>query len=319
MQRKRKAHFLSRFFLAGFTLAGDQSGFLHVHSKKQSRSWRAKAGEAGHQRDLFSPEGASFSPNDFEDAFAAVEGEIAPVLRKVITTETLPVGSDRDILLHLLALNASRPPGEMASLTDALDLHLRRMLAGQITPEVHQRVLDDWRNRGRDTADVEDLEALRARIRGGGIRAVFDRDYFLVAGVLGRAAMLVDLLAARSWSLLLAPEGLDFVCSDRPVSLLNNRNLPPGVQPRFDDPRFDVIMPLSRGVGIVGHYYNPGQVVRASPRTLGFVNHVTESAADDYVYSPRQTYTASRTSEFAAENTDAYRTDLGVRGWSRPL
>jgi hypothetical protein len=84
MKRKRKAHFLSRFFLAGFTLAGDQSGFLHVHSKKQSRTWRARAGEAGHQRDLFTPEGASFSPNDFEDAFAAVEGDIAPVLRKVI-------------------------------------------------------------------------------------------------------------------------------------------------------------------------------------------------------------------------------------------
>ncbi len=319
MQRKRKAHFLSRFFLAGFTLTGDQSGFLHVHSKRQSRSWRAKAGEAGHQRDLFTPEGASFSPNDFEDAFAAVEGKIAPVLRRVITSETLPVGPERDILLHLLALNASRPPGEMASLTDALDLHLRKRLAGEITPEVHQRMLNDWRNRGRATDSIEDLEALRSRIRGGGIRAVFDRDYFLVAGVLGRAAILVKLLATRSWSLLLAPDGLDFVCSDRPVSLLNNRNLPPGVQARFDDPRFDVIMPLCRGISVVGHHYNPGHVVRVSPRTLGFLNHITESAADDYVYSPRRTYTVSATSEFATENGDAYRTDLGVRAgrWPR--
>lgn len=56
----------------------------------------------------------------------------------------------------------------MASLTDTLDRHLRRMLAGEITPEVHQRGLDDRRNRGRDRANVEDTAALRARFGAGG-------------------------------------------------------------------------------------------------------------------------------------------------------
>lgn len=81
--------------------------------------------------------------------------------------------------------------------------------------------------------------------------------------------MLVEILAARSWSLLLAPKGLGFVCSDRPVSLLNNRNLPAVIQPRFDDLRFHVIMPLSRGIRRGGRHCNPVRVSRASPRTFG--------------------------------------------------
>lgn len=118
MTRKRKAHFLSRFFLGDFTSAGDRSDFLYVRSKRQQRMWRARAEEVAHQRDLFTPEGPQYEPNEFEDAFAAVESEIAPVLRKIIATERLPDGEDLDILLHLVALNGARPPAEMANLQE---------------------------------------------------------------------------------------------------------------------------------------------------------------------------------------------------------
>jgi hypothetical protein len=57
MVPKRKAHYLSRFFLAGFTSEGRGSGFLHVRSKKQQRNWKARAAEVAHQRDLFVPVG----------------------------------------------------------------------------------------------------------------------------------------------------------------------------------------------------------------------------------------------------------------------
>lgn len=313
MTRKRKAHFLPRFFLAGFTSAGDRSDFLHVRSKKQQRTWKARAEEVAHQRDLFTPEGPQYDPNEFEDGFAAIESDIAPVLRKVIATERLPDGKDLDILLHLVALNGARPPAEMEHLQDGVDEYLRRDLVLQMTPEVHQRIVEEWRAQGRDTSNVEDLDALKTRILDGGIRVVVNRDYFLVMGVLGRASTLVDLLGERSWTLLVAEEGAEFICGDRPVTLLNNQNLPADVQPRYDDTRFDVIMPLSKRLCLVGHHYGPGGTSTASARTVGFINHITETGAEDFVYSATEGYNTSSDAEFGLENGQAYRHHLGVR------
>ena len=304
---------MSRFFLAGFSSGGDKSGSLHVRSKKRRRRWKARAEDVAHQRDLFIPVGPNFEPDEFEDGFAAIESEIAPILREVVASERLPTGMDLDILLHLVALNGSRPPAEMANAKDNVDRNLRQEIVKRMTPELHQRIMDEWRSQGRDTRHVEDLAALKARILAGSVRAVVDKNYFLVMGVLGRVAMLVDLLGQRSWTLLVAPDGGGFICSDRPVNLLNNRNLPPGVEPRYDDDRFDVIMPLSRKLCLIGHQYGPGGTSTASARTVGFVNHITETAADDFVYSGEEEYSVSAELEFGPENGRAYRQDLSVR------
>lgn len=308
---KRKAHYLSRFYLAGFTPA-DGSPFLFVSSKSQGKAWRARPDEAAHQRDLFRPQSGELDPNEIEDAFAAVESGIAPVLHRIIKTETLPAGADRDWLLHVVALNASRPPAEMANLKDNLDKGLRSVALEVLTPELHTRILDEWRAEGRDTEHVEDLDALRARIAAGGIRGVVDRDYFLVRGVLGRAADLVDMFAQRSWTLLKAPTDCEFICSDRPVSLLNNRNVSDRVDPRYDDRRFDILMPLSRRLCLVGRCGSLNQTVIASRRTVGFINYVTQTGADDYIYAPANEYLVSPEAEFSRANSHSYRKDLGV-------
>ena len=312
MPRTRRAHYLPRFYLKGFTDEGDNSAFLFVRSKSAQRQWKARADQVAHERDLFKPETPQFSPDELEEGFAEIEGDIAPILRQVIATERLPTGAQMDMLLHLVALNASRPPAEMENLEDNLDQNLRRLVVERLTPEMHRRALQEWRVRGRDTRHIEDLDALKARILGGAVRAVVNRDVLLIEGILGRASLLVDLLGQRSWTLLVAPDGMDFVCSDRPVNLLNKRNVPRGTQARYDDVRWDVIMPLSRRLCLVGHRYGPGGRSNASARTVGFINLLTETGAREYVYSSRENYEVSPEPKFGVENGRAYRWDLGL-------
>jgi hypothetical protein len=184
-QKKRRHHYLPRYYLGGFPEGGDKGDPLFVWSKTQNRSWTTRAEGAAHKRDLFKPEGAQFEADEFEDGFASIEGLIAPVLKGAIQTEVLPDTPGLGLLLHLVALNAARPPAEIANLEDIVDENLRRGVAEEMTVEVHQRILDEWRAEGRDTTHVEDLQALKERILKGGVRVVMPRDYTLVMGVLG--------------------------------------------------------------------------------------------------------------------------------------
>ncbi|MFL5382082.1 MAG: DUF4238 domain-containing protein [Longimicrobiaceae bacterium] len=291
MAGTRKSHFLSRFFLGGFTLSGKREDQFWVFSKAQQRSWPTRAENAGFQHDLFRMSGPQFGADDLEKAFASVEHHIAPVLREVVQKRSLPSEPvAMSLLLHLPALNAARPPGEIKTLADLTDFFLRSLIAGELTPELHARILSDWNAAGKDVSNISDLEALKKRNASGGVRAELDRNYLLTY-VLGRATLLVELLHQRRWALLTSDQQTGFfVCSDRPVSLLNNQNLDRDIQPRFDDPRFDVIMPLSKELCLIGHFLDRDGVGRANVETVGFVNRITEAGATDMIYSPTKTY-----------------------------
>jgi hypothetical protein len=71
-------------------------------------------------------------------------------------------------------------------------------------------------------------------------------------------------------------------------------------------------MPLSKTLCFIGHFYGPGREGKASSRTIGFINHITETAAEDFVYSTDDEYYVSADGEYGLENGDAYRRDLGV-------
>jgi len=97
MAAKRKSHYLSRFYMAGFTPSGDRRDLLYVTSKVQGRQWQEHAEDVAHQRDLFRPDGSEFDPDVLEDGFAAIEGAVAPVLYEVIDSQTLPADRERRV------------------------------------------------------------------------------------------------------------------------------------------------------------------------------------------------------------------------------
>jgi hypothetical protein len=291
MAGTRKAHFLSRYYLGGFTPTGSKNDYFWVWDKARRVTWRMRAENAAHQRDLFRLSRPEFGKDDLEQAFGSVEGEIAPVLRQLIASRRLPTDARAmSLLLHLPALNAARPPAEIRDFETQAESAVRSGIVGHLTPELHEKLLSQWRAEGKDTTFIEDLEAVRQRITEGGVRAEFDRD-FLLTMVLGRSAALVELLHNRNWTLLHASDPADyFICSDRPVSLLNNRNVSHVYSARFDDPTFDVVMPLAKDLALVGHVYGRSGTSTASSATVAFINHITDSGATDYVYSPTKSY-----------------------------
>jgi hypothetical protein len=179
-----KSHFLSRFYLGGFTLTGRKEAQFWVFSKSQQRRWPMRAENAGHQRDLFRMEGPDFGPDDLEGAFSSVENDIAPVLREVLRTRKLP--TDREsmsLLLHLPALNAARPPAEVEGIASMADALLRALIVEELTPEFHQQMMEKWKAAGRSTSGIADLADMKRRIAEGRVRAVLHKNHLLTYGL----------------------------------------------------------------------------------------------------------------------------------------
>ncbi len=280
---KRRHHYLSRFFLEGFVPPGEPH--LHVWDLEAQKGWRAAPEEAAHQRDLYRPTAAFPHPNFFEDAFAEVEGQLAPSLRRVIRRQKIDDPVDLSRILHLVALNAARPPGEMSDFESIVDVLARKAFVEEATPDMHERALGRMQAEGRATDLVGDFEAWKKSIAKGEVKLVLTHDARLTFGVLLRAEEILEILVRRRWTLLRAgPDGPTFFCSDRPVALLNNRNDVEGVEARFDHEALDVIMPLSRGLALVGGYENRAGPAQVGSGAVRFVNHVTRGGADRFLF-----------------------------------
>ncbi|HEX8672366.1 MAG TPA: DUF4238 domain-containing protein [Longimicrobium sp.] len=319
MSKTRKSHFLSRFYLGGFTISGRKEDRFWVFSKAQKRQWPMRAEEAGHKRDLFRLEGAGVPADELENGFGSIENEIAPVLRTVLSTKQLPSDPESfSLLLHLPALNAARPPAEIAELADLTDRIIRNEIVEQLTPELHHKILNEWRSTGRGTDAVEDLTELKERISVGTVRAVLSKNHLLTQ-VTARAARLVDINHTRRWTLLHTSAEMGFfVCTDRPVFLLNNQNVPADIQPRFDDQRFDVIMPLSKDLCLIGHFLRSPGTMNASRESVGFINYLTHANAADFVYSPTKTSNIALPPNIGVHTLERYKADLlGMRSSTR--
>ena len=292
-------------------MSGRKDDRLWVFSKAQQRQWPMRAEEAAHKRDLFRLEGPGVPVDELENGFGSIENEIAPVLRTVLSTKQLPADPQNfSLLLHLPALNAARPPAEIAELADISDRIIRDVIVEQLTPELHYKILSEWRATGRETNAVEDLTELKERISAGSVRAVLSKNQ-LLTHVTARAARLVDINHTRRWTLLrTAAETGFFVCSDRPVYLLNNQGVPAKTHPRFDDERFDVIMPLSRDTCLVGHSLRSTGTMNATRESVGFINYLTQANAADFVYSPTKTANIALPPNIGVHTLERYKADL---------
>jgi hypothetical protein len=61
---------------------------------------------------------------------------------------------------------------------------------------------------------------------------------------------------------------------------------------------------------LIGHAGGADRTAPASERTVGFINHITDTGATDYVYSADDERHMSVESAFGRENGEAYRRDV---------
>jgi hypothetical protein len=150
----RRHHYVPRCWLTGFTDTGDRDGKLWVTDLPRRKQWRTSPGNAGFIKDFYRLSDEQIDPVFAEKALSQIEGEIAPILRRVDQELREPGVEEFEALLYFIAIQWARVPafrpfilnvpdtmshkkiGEALKSPDSWNVHWKR-LAYRPTPPAH--------------------------------------------------------------------------------------------------------------------------------------------------------------------------------------
>jgi len=248
-------HYIPRFYLAHFATQEGKRRNVWVLDKTRRQQWITTPSKAAHRRNYYRATGGSLaSPDDIEHAFASVENEAAPALRRLLETKRIPDAEhDYSALLNFVALMAVRVPGARGATTNLMETLAKQVFRNNVSsPEIYYSSLERMRKDGYSADEDISYEHMRDFIERDDYRVVPPQDLTLAMMLMGFDFVL-GLLAKRTWFVIVARQSAhDFVCSDRPVTV-NWLNEPPRGflgQPGFGMLDTMVTFPLSCRVAL---------------------------------------------------------------------
>jgi hypothetical protein len=120
------------------------------------------------------------------------------------------------------------------------------------------------------------------------IFAIANPNVLHLQGMFGLDSGVVDLLGNRKWSLLIAEEGgVQFVCSDNPISIRSTqapfeRFIPPGVAYLGTD----FILPIHRRVALLGRFEGRAEVHDIGDEVVATINMRSMRSARRFIFAP---------------------------------
>jgi hypothetical protein len=274
----RKHHYLPQFYLAGFTASGRADDYLHVLDTQGLRQWKATVPNVAHERDLYRLDGNE-EPGALERALATVETDLSPAVKRLAQTGTFTNDDDKVKVLNFVALMASRVPLVMDQPNQMADDIGKAMLREEVTtPERWAAACGGLATAGVDTSSLT-YEQMKEFVERGEYSIHLGQNTVL-SMMLDQVDTILPWLCCRSWTVAVAEgDGANFVCSDRPVSLVWTTNNRPqwAVSPGFGLLWVTVVMPISKNVAIIGTFGPAPKILRLGMRDVAVTNSDTGS------------------------------------------
>jgi uncharacterized protein DUF4238 len=303
---KRNNHYVSAFYLAGFTASGDRDDFLYVHDLMQRKTWRSKPKNVGWQKDYYRNPLKGGSPNEIEDGIEKyIETPAAEVVRQIISNKALPDNNSQSFrsLMAFLIQMAVGVPLIRESLAfeqqQRIKTHLKRVI--EESPAFWESTLKEIQSAGIDLPANLDSDIAKDTddysigfSQKWHIYNLFD--YFI--SITEQAHLLTE----RTWSLIIVKEGAGhLVCSDVPVSCIPLGSYGETASQRYVRPDFAedtiIYMPLTHSLAIEGAFRNLRPQRYIDSENIAVANSFTirtamlEEHRLRYVYSPYQDFT----------------------------
>jgi len=289
----RRHHYVPAFYLAGFTASGSRDDDVHVLDQAGPKQFQLKPDQAAHQRDLYALEAEDEEARvTVEKVFSEVEGETAPIVRRIITEHLLPDGQEMVVLLNFVAIMAARVPAFLATIDTVADT-IGKMMLRQIVQDrqAWEENLERIKASGQPVEDVP-YEEIRAFLMSEQYQVELHQNH-VIHSMLQSADVVLRTLVKRIWSLVVAPGGeANFVCSDWPVSLEWLTQMPAfWSSPGHGMLNTSLMMPLSKDVALVGAFFGESSVSEASVKDVAIINSQTArnarmvfSCEEDFVW-----------------------------------
>jgi hypothetical protein len=287
MTEPRKHHFVSQFYLAGFTDDGTKDGVLYCFDLLKKRVWPSNTKEVAHERDFNRVDAPGVQPSLLENELAKLETDFSTAFRAIKKERSLSTPDHFNSLMNFIALLGVRNPA-LRSNIDATQSQLLRVIM-----ELYLQDREHW-ERFKSQALKDGLESIRHLSYEAAKKYFLEHDWEvkndpnsfhpLEFGVLDEV---VQLLAGRDWTLIVAPHPLHFITTDRPVTLtwtLPNSTVPFG--PGFGSLHSAVYFALDRSMVLLGRFDSTSGTIDANANLVGGFNSMLAVQARRFVYGP---------------------------------
>jgi hypothetical protein len=288
----RKHHYLPQDYLAGFTDSGTKDGRFFVLEVETGNSFITSPKNVAAERDFNRVEIDGKDPDVLEQALAPFEEGAAKSIRRVEATGVFPSEEDFSYLINLLCLIAVRNPHFRKSANRSREQVVRHIAELLVSDKkVWEHNVEKAKDAGKYMPSNVSFEDVKRFVQEGEYRIEFGaegniRTEFHVFN------SLLPILGKRLWSLFIVPEKLpEFVCSDRPVTLVwKNPNLkgrPIGYGLRHTE----VFFPLNHRRALFGVFEDPLPAIVILDETMvAEMNARVAQNAERQVFSACETF-----------------------------
>jgi hypothetical protein len=291
---KRNHHYIPKFHLAGFTKKGTVDSPLWVFDSETGKQWESKPVRVAFEKDLYTIELPDTRPDAIEDAFALVESAVAPIIKNIYSTLSMPKDdNDFNLLINYIALLSVRIPERRETFNDFMVDVSKIMLEMTFAyPERFETIKQEMAGKGIDVSRMS-YEEMHRFFFEGKYNISFD-NVTHIKNIITTMDAVLPTLARRNWCVVNCPETVgDFICSDNPVNLhwMEQRERGFFSSPGHGLDGTEVSIPLSSRVLLLGRYsILPKNFTVLSQRSLAILNSFTGINSMRYLYSRKNDF-----------------------------
>jgi hypothetical protein len=270
-------HFLPICYLKGFTVLDKKNSELFCVDLKDQKTFPAiPKGVAveGHFNTIRSTE---CPPDALEDALARFEGEAAKAIDDLKRNHVFE-GLNKTYALNLIALLAVRIPSKRRNWDYILSYMGNMMLEFAAAQPIGTKVNGVEITQGFKDAMAK-KDDLQISVRDKPFEAEFKTVDFLI-----------PMLLERKWSLVSAPDDLEFITCDNPVALLWKNPPKNKRSPGFGLCETQVFFTLSKKIALIGDFDGKNEKIIATKEIVSGINSNILLSADRFIYTPKQTF-----------------------------
>jgi len=258
MSKPKRHHYISQFYLAGFTSDGTKEGKIYCFDliKKECRTTNVK--EVGFEKYFNRIDAENLSEDFLEKEISKFESHTAEVFKKILYDKDLPKSeNEKRILFEFIATLAMRNPSIRKSFDEVKKNLILSIIQFYLSDE---KTWDSYKKKAADDGvkGVENLpysEAKRIFIDTEWNMISHNNDFIKIE--LPSVERITNLLSYRKWTLFEASNSsYYFITSDRPVKLfwndskLNEGNIGPG----FAMKKSELYFPISKQFLLLGSF-----------------------------------------------------------------
>jgi hypothetical protein len=246
-------HYVPQTLLAGFTEDGTKTGRLHVLDPVRLRTYPSTPEGIGTERDYNLLEVEGEDPLLIESGLFAKEIE-APAAGAFTTIRAggIPSKEERDRILAFVAMQDLRGPSRREAWNDFTTRQMRLTVDVLTSSEEFYKAQQEKHPELQGITREEAREwAARTKVQNSPTRHL--------QAQLPSFGSILTCLEHRSWSVLYAPSGSDFICTDNPVALAPSGDRHPLAPRGHASVDAVVFMPIGRSHGLLGTWPVDGQ------------------------------------------------------------